>query len=538
MTNTKKLLNLNYYTNNNIINDKLKDNKNTKLKNNLNYINVHIFKNNLKKDSIDLNKVYIDLNKYKKKSSYFESFFNAKQNRQFIRLPFLSDKLEKSRIFKYLKTKKKDQLFFTKVNTKIRFIYLFSKILINFINVLILDMKLNGFNSQILKKTQKSELQKNNEKNFSVIKINQEKKLNYTNYTVIDNNSNILTLPLPFKLIFIKKKFFFVKQPNNNLEENNNPSSISCIENKFNYIDKENYKYKETIGKINENINKGKYDILNFFSKYKNKKKSQQNLVDTKFCLIKKIYHKKIRIYIKSNIVFNSKIAKFLATSNNYSFYKYNKLNYSVRNNIYEFLHESFISMFSLISKPVFIIKSDQISIQLFYFLLRNIKINKKYKSFFILKNKNKLNIICNILTRFFKKPVKLVLIRLYYPYFNSNILVKLFSIFINKIRLRKIVSKFIGKAIQNKFTKNVAFNKKSVLSELTGINIKVAGRLLTQRVIPRKTVKIISSGLLARGKTMFVETSRFTNKNKRGAFSLTIKIGHKLVKRNFSTLN
>lgn len=182
--------------------------------------------------------------------------------------------------------------------------------------------------------------------------------------------------------------------------------------------------------------------------------------------------------------------------------------------------------MFSLISKPVFITTPDKVTIQ-FFFLLLKVKLRKKNNSsLLILENFNKLKIVCNILTRLFKKPIEIELVRLYYPYYNSKILVNLFGIFLNKIKLRRIVKNFISKSIKNK-------NYQLVPSALSGIKIKIAGRLLTQRVIPRKTVKFINSGSISRGKTMFVETARFTSKNKRGAFSLTVSIGHKVINTN-----
>jgi len=284
----------------------------------------------------------------------------------------------------------------------------------------------------------------------------------------------------------------------------------------------------ETIGFVEEETNKGKYAILNFLFKY-NRKKDPSKL------------YKKIKNYINLNIISNSHPAFdggiFLFTNKNYTFNKFNKLNYSVRNNIYEFLHESFNSIFSLISKPVFVNRPDKIIIQLFYLFFKIKKLNKKnknlskIKSILILEYKNKLNIICNILTRFFHKPVELELVRLNYPYYNAEILVKLIGIFINKIQLRRIVKNFIYKSIKSKSINNSIINKSNDLipSKLTGITIKVAGRLMTQRVIPRRTVKIISSGALSRNKTMFTETARFTNKNKRGAFSLTVTLGHRL---------
>lgn len=193
-----------------------------------------------------------------------------------------------------------------------------------------------------------------------------------------------------------------------------------------------------------------------------------------------------------------------LNTNHNYHFNKHTTIKYT---HMYEFLHRSFLSMSSLISTPVFVVTPDKININLFFLIL------KKTKSRFILENQHKLNIICTILTQFFRKPIELDLVRLYYPYYNSTILVNLFGIYINKMKLRKIVKHFIRKAINT-----------SLPSKLTGINIKIAGRLLTQRVIPRKTIKIIHKGALSRA---FIETARFTNKNKRGAFSITISMGH-----------
>jgi len=73
-----------------------------------------------------------------------------------------------------------------------------------------------------------------------------------------------------------------------------------------------------------------------------------------------------------------------------------------------------------------------------------------------------------------------------------------------------------------NKFINNILLY---LLTYLV-LKIRVAGRLLTQRVIPRLTVKTIQRGTLARGKAQFVDSARFTNKNKRGSFSITVNYG------------
>nr|YP_010335507.1 ribosomal protein S3 [Pleurotus giganteus]UNH92438.1 ribosomal protein S3 [Pleurotus giganteus] len=136
---------------------------------------------------------------------------------------------------------------------------------------------------------------------------------------------------------------------------------------------------------------------------------------------------------------------------------------------------------------------------------------------------------ICLILSRFFKKPVELNLIRLHYPYNDSNILVNLLGIMINKVKIRIFIRKLFRKAIiknPNKYSNNNLTNLPAFLS---GINIRIAGRLLTQKVIPRITVKTIKRGVLAKSKVNFSDVARLTKKNKRGAFSITISSGQNI---------
>ena len=75
--------------------------------------------------------------------------------------------------------------------------------------------------------------------------------------------------------------------------------------------------------------------------------------------------------------------------------------------------------------------------------------------------------------------------------------------------------------------TGNVITGNKAIAT-YTGLNIRLAGRLSRQSVIPRKTVKIIQKGSLAKRYNDFLTVSNFTAKNRRGIFCYTITIGHK----------
>nr|YP_010296722.1 ribosomal protein S3 [Polyozellus multiplex]UMI33315.1 ribosomal protein S3 [Polyozellus multiplex] len=233
-----------------------------------------------------------------------------------------------------------------------------------------------------------------------------------------------------------------------------------------------------------------------------------------------------INKYIKAISMFNSEVA----SSQNivYLFNKGNKISSTcVNNNIFSFLEYSFFSMSSLISKPVFVITPSKIIIQLFYYLNKENYFSISKSKFLALNNK-KLQLLCLHLSKFYNKPVELELDRLYYPYFDSNILSKMIGLISNTVKFRIIIRKLFSVAKLKNPIKFLRKTRSSLIpSFLSGIKIRLAGRLLTQRVIPRLTVKTIQRGTLARGKAHFVNSARFTNKNRRGVYSITVTMGH-----------
>ena len=262
--------------------------------------------------------------------------------------------------------------------------------------------------------------------------------------------------------------------------------------------------------------------------------------------------------YLKSITIFNSIPKGKLFTFSQQLSYNFNSVNNKLIKKMYTFLFYSFFSMNSLISKPILEITPNKVIINLFFFNfdLNNSKINNRNKSFkggtqinernsntmdtetikknkFITINHKKLDLICKILSIYFKKPVELHLVKLNYPYLDSNIFVNLLGLMINNKKLRHIMKRFFRFAVIKNIAKSSANNlirTNKIPSFLSGIKIKIAGRLLTQRVVPRKTVKIIRRGAFARGKVNFLDIARYTSKNKRGAFSITVTTGQNLI--------
>jgi hypothetical protein len=81
-------------------------------------------------------------------------------------------------------------------------------------------------------------------------------------------------------------------------------------------------------------------------------------------------------------------------------------------------------------------------------------------------------------------------------------------------------------KVSKMKFNKN-KFIKNKIPSVLSGFYLKLAGRVLTQKIQRRVRSKVIQKGTLTGTRTELINLNRIFNKNKRGTFSITIKTGH-----------
>ena len=231
-----------------------------------------------------------------------------------------------------------------------------------------------------------------------------------------------------------------------------------------------------------------------------------------------------IQNYLKS---FNSLDIALAQTQN--TLYEYNSktLNSKILNtNVYKILKYSFFEMGSVISKPYFLITPKNVMIFLFYFV-PNMKL---IENDFLELNSNKLQGLTAKLSRYFKKPVHFELNQLYSVINNSQILIDI----LGKLGLSrrnsfsKITGRFLKHQSQKMMFRSNLFKFSRFATILTGVNIKLGGRLMKGKIVPRRTVKKIQYGSLARSKSNYITTARLTQKNKRGSFSFTVSIAHK----------
>lgn len=151
---------------------------------------------------------------------------------------------------------------------------------------------------------------------------------------------------------------------------------------------------------------------------------------------------------------------------------------------------------------------------------------------------------LATVLSKVLNQNIELELVPLKYPYYDSNILAKFISLNTNKYTFDQIIRKLFEKApILTKRSKvepvlplglkdglNFNIENTSLLSQLTGIKIKIAGRLITQRVIPKKTIKTNYRGSFIKTNNIVLNNTIFTSKNKNGAFTVNVLLSHGII--------
>nr|YP_010146932.1 ribosomal protein S3 [Cyclocybe aegerita]QQP21441.1 ribosomal protein S3 [Cyclocybe aegerita] len=172
------------------------------------------------------------------------------------------------------------------------------------------------------------------------------------------------------------------------------------------------------------------------------------------------------------------------------------------------------------LKKAISRLKSKKTNIKLLFFNLRKFNLSKVFYS--------KFKLICDILSNKFKKPVQLELTRLHYPYYDSNILVNLLYLNIknkrkkSRIAIQKIYNKKAVKKLNDPNLKSI----NNIPAFLSGLNIKIAGRLMREPMIPRLTTKIYENGATATGKVNYLDIATITKKNRKGAYTIKITSG------------
>lgn len=155
-----------------------------------------------------------------------------------------------------------------------------------------------------------------------------------------------------------------------------------------------------------------------------------------------------------------------------------------------------------LLGTPYFVVTPRQVTIQIFYCLSPNVT---KYLS------DDAIRALGNALTQCWGRPIKLELIRLNHSILDRSILAQYLSMNAGKYSFNRIID----------FIKDNWSTFAS--SEMTGIEVDLAGRLTTQRSGPRQTTQTRRLGSSLTGGRRKVDFGSHTSKNQLGAFTIKV---------------
>ena len=506
-------------------------NKNISLKkNNLNLNNKHIFINQFLKNmsiyNIDIQGTFIHFNKF---IAYNFNHNSNKLVKDIYDILFFAFKSMSCLISKPVFSFKNDKIIIH------LFYYLISPTFLKYHRPVFIINKSNKIFSTTNNKT--TNLNKNN--------INK--------YIIKNNNNNNKKFYILNILHFYKNRIYQINKIHNHIL-------------KFNILNKNSYLLNNLIINCNRDLN-----LINNLINNKEYNKESIKFNELKLKLIYNFFinFKRLNaiIFIINKLISFYKLRLLITLKYKKVLLKHNKI---IRNN------KEYINILDKNNIKNMINKRNKKFVNLKQFKGKWFKFKKIQKLFFFKKKKKirnyyeklasmpltqiypeKFDALCFILSKFFNKPVELNLIRVHYPYSNSNILVNFFALFMNNVKINRFVRKlfkftifkniFKNKFNQinkfknkknkfNKFNNNNKINNFNNLTQnnnnnnstiipafLSGFKIKIGGRLLKQSIKVRKTVAIHKKGIYAKGKVNFIDFARFTGKNKRGIFSISI---------------
>jgi hypothetical protein len=175
---------------------------------------------------------------------------------------------------------------------------------------------------------------------------------------------------------------------------------------------------------------------------------------------------------------------------------------------------QSFFAKYqSLSGKPVFTVNPDKVIVQLFYYLPGSTE---------SISNAS-IAALGDALTRCWDRTVELRLIRLNHSALDSSIFAQYLTANAGKYSFNRILDMLKGSLPTVISDGSVDENTVVPTSHITGVKIKLSGRLTTQRSSPRQTVQAGRLGSSAKGPYGTVDYSQHTAKNKLGAFTMKV---------------
>lgn len=173
---------------------------------------------------------------------------------------------------------------------------------------------------------------------------------------------------------------------------------------------------------------------------------------------------------------------------------------------------QSFFAKYqSFVGKPVLTVNPDKVIVQLFYYAPTDTITNASITA------------LGDALTRCWGRTIELRLVRLNHSALDSSIFAQYLTANAGKYSFNRILDMLKGTLPTVVSEGSASDSSTTPVSHITGVKVKLSGRLTTQRSGPRQTVQAGRIGSSAKGHYGTVDYSQHTSKNKLGAFTMKV---------------
>jgi ribosomal protein S3 len=178
-------------------------------------------------------------------------------------------------------------------------------------------------------------------------------------------------------------------------------------------------------------------------------------------------------------------------------------------------VNQFFVPIDVLASKPIIDVTPTTVTVTVFYYMVEERTA----------LNANTINALGEVLSTVWVRPVELRLVKLHYPYLNSDILAAFIIKNLEHDRFERVVSKIFGLTTPVRY---VRAEDSNLPSHIIGIKIRLAGRLTTEASRPRATVQSAQIGSFKNSTHTLIESGRCTSVNKKGALTVQVWISQR----------
>lgn len=215
-------------------------------------------------------------------------------------------------------------------------------------------------------------------------------------------------------------------------------------------------------------------------------------------------------------------------SNGNYNFYKGSEMgNIAILNSLKDrtlIIEKFFSGIKALASKPTYNVDVEKVYVYVSYYTIKN---KKKNKSEYGL-DQNTLNNLGDLLSKKIQRKVELRFINIENPYLNRTIMAEYIGKNASMYRFKRLKNKVLRETKIIKYSNKNNILESNLPSDIIGLKITFSGRLVTERLRPRKTVSTAKIGSFKRNNELLMEHGSYTGKNSRGAFTVKVSINHK----------